>query len=72
VIPIDRLDLLALVGMLQHEHFAYSGAGPAALRALTGLEQAITTDANTIALVPELAPAHRPGDDVPTVSGGVR
>ena len=39
---LDREDLVALVDMLQHEHFPYSGRGARAARALEALEDLVT------------------------------
>lgn len=69
MIAIDRLDLLALVGLLQREYIAC----PAARRALNGLESAVESDANTIALLPALngSVLHVRGEE-PALSGGSR
>lgn len=49
-ISIARSDLAALIAKLASEHFTYDGQGAAALRAFHGLQEALETDENTIAL----------------------
>lgn len=52
MITIDPDDLVALVVMLEREHFGYNDRGAAALRAYRGLEAAAVGKVSAIAITP--------------------
>jgi hypothetical protein len=52
MIEILHADLVALVVMLEREHFGYNDRGAAALRAYRGLEAAAVGKVSAIAITP--------------------
>lgn len=70
-VAIHRLDLLALVGLLEREYFGHDS--PAAKRALNGLQSAVEGDADVITLEPALGGSVlRASFDEPEMSGSSR